>query len=164
MKTNLEWRKGLLSSTYRIYDEGRQVGVLREHTFAQTANGELNGMKYTFRTKGFLNQKTDIIDDRSGETIGEIEYNTWMTKATLTFGNRIVFWKYNNMWNTKWSIYDSDNIKIDYAGSTTGGLIDSSIDDDLLLLSGLFVTNYYRQIALVIFVVIFIPILTNLSS
>jgi len=87
-----------------------------------------------------------------------------MTKATLTFGNRIVFWKYNNMWNTKWSIYDSDNIKIDYAGSTTGGLIDSSIDDDLLLLSGLFVTNYYRQIALVIFVVIFIPILTNLSS
>ena len=164
MKTYLEWRKSFISSTYRIYSEKKQVGVLREHTFAQTADGELNGKKYTFRTKGFLNQKTDIIDGLSGETIGLMEYNSWMTKATISIGNRKVLWKYNNMWNTKWSIYDSDSIKIDYAGSTTGGHIESTIDDDLLLLTGLFVTNYYWQITTLILTAIFIPIIANFSN
>lgn len=164
MKTSLEWRKGLFSSTYRITKEGRPVGELIEHTFAQTADGELNGKKYTFRTKGFLNQKTDIIDRRTGDVIGGIEYNAWMTKATLSFGPRKVLWKYTNMWNTKWSIYDSDSIKIDYSGSTSGGQIESSVDDELLLLSGLFVTNYYWQLTAIILAVVFIPIIANLTN
>jgi len=164
MKAAYQWRKSFISSTYRIYSEGRQIGFLKEQIFAQTANGELNGKKYTFRTKGFLNQKTDIIDDRSGDTIGGIKYNAWMTKATLLFGERKILWKYNNIWNTKWSLYDSENNKIDYTGSTTGGHIESTIEDDLLLLTGLFVTNYYREMFAVIFIVIIIPILANLSN
>jgi len=164
MKTRLEWRKSFLSSKYSIYTEGRQIGTLRENTFAQTANGDLNGKQYTFRTKGFINQKTDIIDDRSGKAIGGIEYNSWMTKATFTIGDKTAFWKYNNMWNTKWSIYDSDGIEINYSGSSTGGHIESTTNDELLLLTGLFITNYYRQILTVIFIVVFIPIITSISK
>lgn len=163
MKTSFEWRKSLFSSTYRILSEGRQIGVLEEHMFTQTANGELNGREYTFRTKGFLNQRTDIIDDRSGETIGGIEYSSWMTKATLSIGKRKVFWKYNNIWNTKWSLYNSEGINIDYAGSTTGGHIESTVDDELLLLTGLFVTNYYWQMTAIVLAAVFIPIIANFS-
>jgi hypothetical protein len=35
---------------------------LKDKTFSQTVNGELNGKEYTFKTKGFIKQHTEIID------------------------------------------------------------------------------------------------------
>ena len=70
---------------------------------------------------------------------------------------------YDNLWNTRWSIFNSEWIDIKYSGSLTSGQIDSNIDDALLLLSGLFVTNYYWQMTIVIFIAAFIPIWAALN-
>jgi hypothetical protein len=158
MQTKITWKKNFFSNLYTIYSNGQQIGKLKEKTFSQTANGELNGKEYTFTTKGFFKQHTSIIDCSTNEVIGEIIYNNWMTKATIIVDNKKVNWKYDNLWNTKWSIYNSEGVHIKYAGSSTSGQIDSNVDDALLLLSGLFVTNYYWQMTVAVLVAALVPI------
>ena len=158
MQKSLSWKKGLLSDSYRIYSNDQQIGKLKNKTFSQSSDGEINGKEYTFKTKGFIKQHTEIIDNSDNSVIGEITYNNWMTKALLSIQNKKINWKYDNIWNTKWSIYDSNGIQIKYAGSSTNGHIDSNTEDDLLLLTGLYVTNYYWQMTIVIVIAAFLPI------
>lgn len=157
MQTKLRWEKGLFSNTYSIYANNQLVGKLTDKAFSKTSTGELDGNRYTFRTIGLFNQHTEILDNKNN-VIGEITYNSWMTKATLRILGKTINWNYDNIRNTRWSIFDSGGIDIKYSGSYTKGKIDSSTDDALLLLCGLFVTNYYRQMFVVILLAVFIPL------
>ena len=163
MQSKLTWKKNLFSNLYCIYSNGQLIGNLKDKAFSQSANGELNGKEYTFKTKGLLKQHTEIIDCSENKVVGEITYNILMTKATISVDNKTINWKYDNLWNTRWSIFNSEWIDIKYSGSLTSGQIDSNIDDALLLLSGLFVTNYYWQMTIVIFIAAFIPIWAALN-
>ena len=164
MKQNLKWKKQFFSSTYSIYIDRQMVGMLKDKTFSQTAIGELNGKEYTFKTKGFFKQNTEIIDNKENKVIGTITYSSWMTKATISLIDKSINWKYDNVWNTKWSLYDNNEIEIKYAGTSTSGQIDSNTDDAILLLSGLFVTNYYWQVSAAVMVAIFLPIWTTVLN
>jgi hypothetical protein len=161
MNNNLKWKKSLFSNTCDIYSNGQLVGNLKDKTFSNSAEGELNGVKYRFKTLGIFRQNTEIIDGENNKVIGEITYSNWMRKATLKIQDKKVVWKYDNSWNTRWSVTDSSGIIIKYRSSTTSGEIDTNTDDSLLLLSGLFVSNYFRQVALTVIIVIFIPIFAS---
>jgi hypothetical protein len=158
MQTVIKWNKSFLSSTYNLFSNGEIIGQLKENVFSQTAYGDINGKKYIFRTKGFLKQHTEIIDANDGHHVGEIAYNSWMTKATLMTHNKSSFWRYDNVWNTRWRIFDSQGLEIKYAGNSSKGQIISNTDDPLLLLSGLFVTNYYWQTTVAVIIAISVPI------
>ncbi|SRR6056297_17229 len=163
MQKKLKWEKGVFSNLYKIYSNGEQIGNLKDKSFSQSGIGVLDNKEYLFKTKGFFKQKTQIIDTAEKKVVGEINYSNWMTKATITINDKTVNWKYDNVWNTKWSVFNSEGINIEYSGSSTGGQIETNIDDALLLLSGLFVTNYYWQITIVILVAVFVPILTTMN-
>ena len=49
MKYN--WKKGFLKSAYQIYSNDRLVGSLKENHWRMTAEAELNGKKFYYRTK-----------------------------------------------------------------------------------------------------------------
>ena len=49
-----------------------------------------------------------------------------MMKATLSVLGKRISWKYDNMWNSKWSIFDNDGINIKYTGSSKSGKIESA--------------------------------------
>ena len=160
MKT-LHWKKGAFKSTYKIYSNDTLVGTLKENVWKQSADGELTGKKYNFKTKGFFKQETEIVHADTNTALGKITYNSWMTKATIELSDRKIFWKYDNVWNTKWSLFDSEGIQIQYQGSSFNGKIEFNSQDDLLVLTGLFITNYYWQIAIAVFVAVFIPVWTS---
>ncbi len=157
----LRWKKGIFSNTNIIYSKDRQIGKLNESSFSRSATGELNGKIYTFKKKGYFRQTSEIIDVSENKVIGEITYNSWMTKATIKIGDKTIHWKYDNSWNTKWSVFNAEGVRIKYAGSSMSGQIDSNIDDPLFLLCGLYVINYYRQISIAIFIALFVPIWMN---
>ena len=157
MKTKLYWKRGIFNNTYKIYSENNMIGCLKERSLSQLAEGEINGKRYTYKTKGFLNQKTQIIDAENNKLIGRITYGSLNTKAKIEYSENIYNWKYNNIWNTKWSIL-AENIHIDYKGSSTKGEIEYDKENDLLVLTGLFITNYYWQISIAVMVAIFIPV------
>jgi len=164
MKTQLNWRKGFFKNTYEIYLENKKIGELKDKCWSQSAFGELNGKRYKFKTKGFLKQETQIIDIESNSIVGKITYNSWRTKAKIEYSGKEYDWKYNNTWNTKWSILYSQEIQVDYQGSSSKGKIEVNNQNELLILSGLFITNYYWQIMVAIMIAIFIPILTTISK
>lgn|SRR5690554_730584 len=158
MQIKLSWKKKVFSNLYRIYSNGKQIGQLKDKTFSQTAYGQLNSKEYTFKTKGFFKPNTEIIDNSERKVIGEITYNYWMTKAEISVNNKTYNWRYDNLWNTEWSVSGLEDTNIQYAGSSTSGQINSNIDDQLLLLSGLFVINYYWQTMVAIIIAVFVPL------
>ncbi len=155
MNTTLNWEKGILKNRYKIYSEGNFVGSLKENSWTNSAESELNGKKYSFKTKGVFKQVTQIIDS-DDNIIGKITYNTWMTKAQIEIQNKVINWKYDNLWSSKWSVFSSEGIEIKYSGSSTKGEIQSNTREELILLSGLFVTNYYWQTTFVVIFVLFL--------
>lgn len=158
MEPTLKWKKRILSNTYHIFSDEIQVGKLKDNAWTQSADGEINGKKYRFKTKGFLKQETKIIDPETKTVIANISYNTWRTKAKIAFDDMTINWKYDNTWNTKWSLYNSEKILMKYHGSTTKGKIECDKENDLLVLTGLFITNYYWEITLAALIAVFIPV------
>ena len=161
MPKQLNWNKKTFSNLFKIYSKGQQVGKLNSKSFSSNASAEFNNEKYTFITSGFFDPTTKIYDLAEKKFIGKIIYNSWRTKATINLNDKISYWKYENIWNTKWRISDEEGIQISYQGSSSGGNIQTNTDDSLLLLSGLFIINYYWQTSIVIFMVILIPIFLN---
>lgn len=160
MKTNLTWTKGVFNSLYKIYSSGNLIGDIKEKPLTQSAKASLNGREYLFRTHGFFNQITEIIDNTDNQVIGQVEYNTWRNKATITINGKTINWKYDNLWNTRWSLSDPTGTIMKFNSSVTQGYIDTNLDDELLVLTGLFVKNYYLQMAFtVFFVAVIIPVL-----
>ena len=161
MQLNYNWKKGIFSESYQIFNNETQVGSLSNKCFSQTAHGELNEEKYTFKTTGFFKQHTQIIENNENKIIGEITYNNWMNKATININGQQFDLKYDNIWNTKWSISSLNETQISYNSTSCTGQIQSNTDNELLILSGLFVANYYIQMTLVVLLIVFIPILVR---
>ena len=160
MLLNYNWRKGIFSESYQIFNNETQVGSLSNKCFSQTAYGELNEEKYTFKTCGVFKQHTQIIENYN-KIVGEITYNNWMNKATININGQQFDLKYDNIWNTKWSISGLNETQISYNSTSCTGQIQSNTDNELLILSGLFVANYYLQMTLVVLLIVFIPILVK---
>jgi len=108
---------------------------------------------------GFFKQRVYIIGHANNSKVGEITFHNWKTEASLSIHDKVYKWKKDNIWNTKWRISGPEGDEIQYKGSFTSGTIHRNTDDDLLLLSGLYVKNYYLQVAIAIFIAVFIPII-----
>ena len=162
MKTILNWRKATFRTVYEIYAYNTQIGKLKEKQWSQSAEGELNGHRYSFISKGTFKCRTRIIDSANHKVIGNISYNTWMTKATINYSDRLIQWKYNNTWNTKWSMYDHEGTKLCYRGTSSKGQIESDVDDDMLILTGLYIANYNWQVTTIaVIMAVIIPIIAT---
>jgi hypothetical protein len=156
MDTTLIWEKGLFKKTYEIYSNNSPIGKLIENIWSNSAEGEINNKKYQFKTQGLFKQKTQIIDTESNSVIGTIVYNTFMTKATIEYLGRVAYWRYNNFWYTKFSVTDKEGNLISFHGSPTNGKIEFDQPNDLLVLTGLYMTNYYWQMSVVTLSIILI--------
>jgi hypothetical protein len=164
MRTQLNWGKGIFSNTFEIFSDGVAVGNLKENTWRQSADGELFGKRYLFKTKGFFKQETQIMDANNGSLLGTIKYNYWKTKATIEYIDRVFNWKYDNLWNTKWSISDLNGVQVKYQGSSSKGKIELNEQNELLLLTGLYITNYYWQISIAVIVAILVPMFSTILN
>lgn len=96
MKTSFTRTKGLFSSTYKIYKDGKPVGYLMKRSLSATHEAQIFDNKYLFIWKGFFNEKTNIVDKEQKKVIGKIEYNSWKTRAKITTTNSKLLWKFNN--------------------------------------------------------------------
>ena len=162
MKTKLSWKRRAFSTTYQIYSDERSVGKLQNQSFRQTSEGRINKNKYAFKTKGLFKQETQIMDGDSKKVIGNIRYNAMMTRASIELPDRTLSWKYDNALQTRWRIYDEKQTLMRFAGRSLKGSIEFEQADDLLVMTGLYVTNYYQQAMIAILVAVFIPIWVTL--
>lgn len=145
MEKLVSWKKSFFGCTYQFYSNGIQIGSLKIGTWAKKGNGVLNDKEFEFKTKGLFKQETFITDTRTNSLVGTITYNSWKSKATIKLVDGTECnWEYTNFWHTKWSL--SKNLHfINYQGSYTKGTIISYLPDDILIVSGLFISNHFWQ-------------------
>jgi hypothetical protein len=161
MKTQLTWKKRLTSSTFQILSDNLKVGELKERAWSNSAEGNLRGKRYRFKTKGFFKPETQIIDIDYHVIVGTITYGAWRTKATIEIDDVNYDWAYSNSWHTKWQILKSGETVLDYQGSSSKGKITGGQLPEFLVLSGLYVTNYYWQMGLAVMVAIMVPVILS---
>lgn len=159
MTNLLTWKSSIFSRTYRIYEKEELIGHLTNQPVSYKANGEIDGKKYFFNTKGFFKQRVEIIDPETNQPIGDIEFGLLHTSAKIRIKDKTVLWKYDNLLNTKWSIKDAQAGSLHFSGSSTKGKIEGINPNRLLILSGLFVTNYFWHMGALIIAIALLPML-----
>ncbi len=158
MQQLLTWRKGLFDSNYQLYANGEIKGNLIFGSLKNNARG-IASKNYYFTTEGFLNPITKIRDEKHHQ-IGIITYHAWQLKATITFNDLDhASWNYTNNWLSQWAITNHRDKQIQYHASTAAGTVHSDNDDELMLLSGLFIREFFSRAIILIIIIIFIPLM-----
>jgi hypothetical protein len=157
MKTELRWKRGFFQTAIQIYSNEMPVGTLKGKSWSQTTEGLLNGESFAFVNKGFFKSVTLITDTRNKNEVGKITYSSWKNKAEIEHSGKTFSLKYTNTWGTKWSLSDAAGNSINYQGSSSKGTIESDILNNMLIMTGLFIANYYWQRTTVI-VALLIPV------
>jgi hypothetical protein len=158
METILNWKKGLFKSIYEIYSDNLLVGYLNEKTWTESSHGELYGERFIFKTKGIFHQETQVFNNENNTPLGKISYNPWMTKAKIEYSDKIYFWKFDNLWSISWRLYNDEGLQIRYYRSSSKGKIEYDLENNFLVITGLYINNYYWQTSVVILMTVFLPL------
>jgi len=145
METHYTWKTKFFSTNYQILQFDNQVGEIKNKAFTRKSEGELNGRKLLFEIKGFFRQDTRIIDLKDDSVLFDVNIGAWRSKASFNYNGKAYTWQYDNFWNTKFSINADMGPVIKYQTFSFGGDINSYISDEVLILTGLLIKNYFRQ-------------------
>jgi len=171
------WRKEIFNSHYQIYAQNEIKGSLIFNHASNSARG-IAAKNYYFMTQGYLHPVTVIRDENFTE-IGKIEYHFWKLKASVHLTNQThAFWQFGNGRLSQWSITsnnapDSTGIsdtgsassrfanttQIRYKSKTGAGWIQSDIDDELLLLTGLYIREFFSRATLILLLLVLFALL-----
>lgn len=159
MRFKYTWKSNVLSNIYNLFRDGREVGHLKISASARNAKGVINGNEFVFNTKGIINQYTEITACTDNKLIGKIQYNSWLSKAEISANDKELNWKFNNTWNSEWSLYNAENMIHYTLDASTKGQIESNTEDELIVLCGLFIKNHFWQRSLTSLFVVFITLM-----
>lgn len=145
MESTFTWKTKFFSNTWDIIQNDQKVGEIVNKAFSRSSSGTLRGKKILFEIRGFFRQQTRILDAESESLLAEVVISNWKTKATISYNTREYIWQHENFWNTKWSISDTNGAIVKYNSHAMGGEITSYTTDEVLIMAGLFIKNYFRQ-------------------
>jgi hypothetical protein len=145
METQFTWKTKFFSNEYQISRYESIAGNLKNLGWKRKSAGELNGKKVFFEIKGFFDKEFLISNPDDNSQIGNIVFNMWKTKATITILDKTYSWQYDNFFNTKWSITNENGNLIKYESHFKSGDINSYTNDEILILTGLYIRNYLQQ-------------------
>ena len=152
----IHWHKGFFTDSYTLKIGGETVGQIKEGFWCRKSKGIFQNTTIEFQRKGFFTSTTDLIDKRQQSVIGQIRFNTWRNKATIDINDRTFQWSFDNFWGTRWSIIKNGVSILKYKSKFNKGEIEASVINEELILSGLFIHNYFIQILgfMAVFVII----------
>ena len=162
MKTLFQWKKKPFSKTYKIYHKDQLIGRLTDRPFSLSTEGAFSEGRLLFKSSGFFKQKTTLIHNPDRRVIGHLFYHRWKRTATLTLVDRTLDWQYDDFWNTRWRMTDTEGKTLQYKGTPASGWIQSPTEDPLLLLTGLYVAHYHRKRTAAVVFIALIPIWVTL--
>ena len=162
MPNKLKLKKGFFKSTTEIFSGERLAGHLKNNDWKNIVKGELNLKQFVFKNKGFLKPVTQIIDIINDKKIGEISYSTWKSKANISLMDKTYTWKYISFLSTKWSISNPDGSEINFNGSSSNGEIEVNSENNIepLVLSGIYISNYYMQVIFISLIAVFVSVMS----
>ncbi|GGI25161.1 hypothetical protein [Pedobacter mendelii] len=156
MEQILNWRKGLFDSNYQVIGNGLLKFSINFSSLKNTAIATTQKGIYLLKSEGYSNPETKILNNRN-EVLAVIRYDWLGFKAKIIFTSGEEFdWSFQNSWLSRWSVNNHKDKQIIYNSSTGNGIIHSNTDDDLLILTGLFIREYYTRLLFAFVVLVFI--------
>ena len=156
MEQTLYWNKSLFDSNYQVFGNALLKFSINFSTFKNSAIATTQQEIYRLRSEGYSNPETKVINNKK-ETIAVIKYDWLGFKAKIFFASGDEFdWSFQNSWLSRWSINNHNDKQIIYNSSTGNGLIHTNTDDDLLILIGLFIKEYYSRILAAFILIVFL--------
>jgi hypothetical protein len=145
METQFKWKAKFFNNKYEIFQYDNIAGTLSGSGWKRTSSGDMRGKKVQFENKGFFKQEFLITDPISSSVLGNIVFNTWRTKATITLQNKVYNFQFENFFHSKWSITNENGNLIRYHAQLKQGDIISYTDNETLILTGLYIRDYLLQ-------------------
>ncbi|MDQ8005774.1 MAG: hypothetical protein REI64_13295 [Pedobacter sp.] len=163
MEKVVTWTKGIFDSSYQIFCNGQICGNLIFETWNNHAFGIMSQKNYHFRCKGFSSIVSTIYGDNQ-EELGHITFHMWQFRAVINLkGQAPLSWNYSNSWLSSWNLTNYQDTQLNFkASSGTGMIIGNNLDNELALLAGLYVKEFFSRI-LVTFIV-FVAIMVALRG
>jgi len=145
MEQRFNWKTKLFSKKFEIYQHDSLKGEIYKENWSRKVTGELNVRRVRFETKGFFKNETTIIDLQGEIEIGRVNFAGVRSRAIILYQNREFKWQYDNLIRSKWSVNDENGAIIRYHSNAFTGIITSYTRDEILILTGFFVRNFFKQ-------------------
>lgn len=158
----LQWSKDFFDTSTKLTEANENIAVLKAEWFSDTANLELNEEKFKFEKQGVFSNDFLIKNTIENKVIGSIKYHSFKTKATIKIEEKEFIWTQKGFWGSQWILTDNNRTISTYKSDYfSGGKIETTSNDYLLISTGLFITNYYVKMMLAVFMIILIPVFMN---
>jgi len=119
-------------------------GWLLRHPGAATSEARLKQSEYLFIAKGNFKQETYIHDKYTKELLGLITFNSLRTRADIRLvDNKLYRFRYVLPWMTAWNITYNQRIMVAFQSRWNKGVIEAKTDEEVLVLTGLYIRNFY---------------------
>ena len=105
----LSWKKDVIAIGYDLLIDGNLVGEIKNERLSNNSYVKVKERKYFFETIGMRHKRINIIDMNRRKEIGQIIFNLWHTKATITLYEKEYEWKSDYMFHRKWSLSSKEN-------------------------------------------------------
>jgi hypothetical protein len=156
LPSRLQWVNAAFSRVTQLIDGEKVVGELKRELFSADVTARLNDTALRFDVRGFLKKQVDVYD-RNDNVIATIELHMGR-KATLHLNDETYIFKKNGFLSREWSLIhdlpdtEQDPEIIHYTTVRTFfknegelRLLEPSPQSDVLILSGLFLRNYFLR-------------------
>jgi len=160
MSRFINWKNNWFSGNFQLFVDGVQKGMITFGTWKSDAVSMFEDKNYYFVNEGFWQSKTKVIDRNTNEMVAIITYDSWKSKALISLNTGEQYeWKSTGIWKTQFTVSNYKDAHIMYNSGSNSGAISSDTDNELLIISGLFIKQIYNKRAALI-VVCLIPIMT----
>ncbi len=145
MEIQFNWKTKLFSNRFEIYQNDMVKGELYKERWSRKVSGELNTRRVLFETNGFFKYETAITDLQGNLPLGNIKYTLWKAKSVIVYQNKEYQWRFDNFLRSKWSISNENGVLIKFHSHALTGIIVSYTRDEILILTGFFIRNFFKQ-------------------
>ncbi|WP_029289073.1 hypothetical protein [Pedobacter sp. R20-19] len=156
MEKILNWRKGLFDSNYQVFEDALIKFSLNFFSLKNSAIATTQSGIYLLKSEGYSKPESKILNNKN-EVLAIIRYDWLGFKAKIycTTGEEFD-WSFQNSWFSRWSVNNHKNKQIIYNSSSSSGLIHTNTEDDLLMVAGLFIREYYTRLLYALIIVMII--------
>ncbi|GAB3932778.1 hypothetical protein [Larkinella terrae] len=159
MEKQLHWVKEAFSRSIVIMDGEKVVGGMHRDLLVRDVDAHLNGVHIFFDVAGFLVHSVNIHDKDAGDKIiGRIEFEGFNGAVVRLETGEKYTWQRENFMMHEWSIVAGnaesktgheiihyDRTRLFLADEGTIELVSALPNAEMLILTGLFVRNYFLR-------------------
>lgn len=146
MDHEFNWKKDTLDSKYQIFSKGLLKYALNFESWHNSAIATTQNGIFLFKTQTFGNTETLLVDNKN-VVLAAIKFNITSFNAVVKFtdGGEFKF-VYQRNRITEWSLNNGLDKQVFYRANTGSGLVKSNIDNELIILTGLYIREYYSRL------------------